>query len=325
MKPTDLQYAYGPVPSRRLGKSLGINNIPAKVCTYACAYCQVGKTIKMPVERQAFYEPEDIFENVKNLLENVCRKGEQVDFLTFVPDGEPTLDSNLGREISMLKKLGIPIGIISNSSLIWRTDVREELSKTDWVSLKIDSVKETTWRRINHPNRALDLQQILNGILEFAGQYTGQLVTETMLIRAQNNSREQIDRLVEFIAQLPNITAYLSVPIRPPAQKWVQPPTEEMLIQAYQIFSSKIPNVKLIIGNEGNAFGFSGNVEADLLNITAVHPMREEAVAELLSKANSDWAIVENLIEKELLVRKEYQGKTFYARRLKSSFNEAGK
>jgi len=325
LKSNDCQYAFGPVPSRRLGKSLGINNIPAKVCTYACIYCQVGKTNRMPVERQVFYEPDDIFASVENLLEKASHKGEQVDFLTFVTDGEPTLDRNLGREISMLKTLNLPVGVITNSSLIFRDDVKDALSRANWVSLKIDSVNETTWRIINHPNRALVLQQIMDGILEFAQHYTGQLVTETMLVNAQNDSREQIDRLAEFMAQLPNITAYLSVPIRPPAQKWVQPPTEEALIQAYQIFSSKIQNVKLIIGNEGNSFGFSGNVEADLLNITAVHPMRAEAVAELLSKAKSGWAVVEHLIEKELLVKKEYQGKMFYARRLKSSFNEAGK
>jgi len=321
---TDFQYAFGPVPSRRLGKSLGVNNIPAKVCTYSCVYCQVGKTTTMPVERQAFYEPGDIFASVENLIAKARRKDEQVDFLTFVADGEPTLDRNLGREIGLLKTLGIPIAVISNSSLIWRPDVRKELSAADWVSLKVDSVDGTIWRRINCPNRALNLQKILDGIQEFAGYYTGQLATETMLIRSQNDSHEQIEKLVEFVAQLSNITAYLSVPIRPPAQKWVLPPTEEALIQAYQIFSSKIENVKLIIGNEGNSFGFSGNVEADLLNITAVHPMREAAVAALLRKAKSDWAVVERLIEKELLVKKEYQGEMFYARRLKSSYNEAG-
>ncbi|HOD37789.1 MAG: radical SAM protein [Candidatus Marinimicrobia bacterium] len=321
----DLQYAYGPVPSRRLGKSLGINNIPAKICTYACAYCQVGKTDKMPVERQAFYKPEDIFRNVKYLLDNARHKGEQVDFLTFVPDGEPTLDINLGREISMLKTLGVPVGVITNSSLIWRTDVREEMNKADWVSLKIDTVDEAIWHRINRPNRSLDLQKILDGILQFARHYQGQLVTETMLIRDHNSSQAHIDRLVEFIAQLPDITAYLSIPIRPPSQKWVQAPTEEILIQAYYIFSSKIRNVKLIIEYEGNDFAFSGNVEADLLNITAVHPMREEAIAKLLEKAKSDWSVVDSLIEKGLLVKKEYRGKTFYTRRIKSLNDEIRK
>jgi len=321
----DLQYAYGPVPSRRLGKSLGINNIPAKICTYACAYCQVGKTDKMLVERQAFYKPEDIFRNVKYLLDNARHKGEQVDFLTFVPDGEPTLDINLGREIGMLKTLGVPVGVITNSSLIWRTDVREELNKADWVSLKIDTVDEAIWRRINRPNRSLDLQKILDGILQFARHYQGQLVTETMLIRDHNSSQAHIDRLVEFIAQLPDITAYLSIPIRPPSQKWAQAPTEEILIQAYYIFSSKIRNVKLIIEYEGNDFAFSGNVEADLLNITAVHPMREEAIAKLLEKAKSDWSVVDSLIEKGLLVKKEYWGKTFYTRRIKSLNDEIRK
>jgi len=321
----DLQYAYGPVPSRRLGKSLGINNIPAKICTYACAYCQVGKTDKMLVERQAFYKPEDIFRNVKYLLDNARHKGEQVDFLTFVPDGEPTLDINLGREIGMLKTLGVPVGVITNSSLIWRTDVREELNKADWVSLKIDTVDEAIWRRINRPNRSLDLQKILDGILQFARHYQGQLVTETMLIRDHNSSQAHIDWLVEFIAQLPDITAYLSIPIRPPSQKWAQAPTEEILIQAYYIFSSKIRNVKLIIEYEGNDFAFSGNVEADLLNITAVHPMREEAIAKLLEKAKSDWSVVDSLIEKGLLVKKEYRGKTFYTRRIKSLNDEIRK
>ncbi|HQE96172.1 MAG TPA: radical SAM protein [Candidatus Marinimicrobia bacterium] len=322
MKLTGLQYAYGTVPSRRLGKSLGINNIPAKVCTYACAYCQVGKTIKMPIERWVYYKPEDVFGSVKNLLENAYRQGEQVDFLTFVPDGEPTLDINLGTEISILKTLGVPVGVITNSSLIWRSDVRKDLNNADWVSLKIDAVEETIWRGINHPNRSLDLKEILDNILEFAGNYHGQLVTETMLIRDRNDSREHVEKLTEYIAQLPNITAYLSVPTRPPAEKWVQIPTEETLIQAYQIFRSKMRSVELLIGYEGNAFGFSGNVEADLVNITAVHPMRKEAVAELLEKAKSDWSVVDRLIEKELLVKKEYQGKTFYTRRLKPSFNE---
>ena len=279
----------------------------------------------MPVERQAFYKPEDIFRNVKYLLDNARHKGEQVDFLTFVPDGEPTLDINLGREISMLKTLGVPVGVITNSSLIWRTDVREELNKADWVSLKIDTVDEAIWHRINRPNRSLDLQKILDGILQFARHYQGQLVTETMLIRDHNSSQAHIDRLVEFIAQLPDITAYLSIPIRPPSQKWVQAPTEEILIQAYYIFSSKIRNVKLIIEYEGNDFAFSGNVEADLLNITAVHPMREEAIAKLLEKAKSDWSVVDSLIEKGLLVKKEYRGKTFYTRRIKSLNDEIRK
>ena len=114
---------FGPVPSRRLGRSLGINNIPPKICTYSCVYCQLGRTIKMQADRRAFYETEKVFQDVKNKVEKAKGKGETIDYLTFVPDGEPTLDINLGREIELLRPLGIKVAVISNSSLIWREDV----------------------------------------------------------------------------------------------------------------------------------------------------------------------------------------------------------
>ena len=110
--------AFGPVPSRRLGRSLGINNIPAKVCSYSCIYCQLGRTIKISVERRAFYNPEKVFENVRRKVEEAKIRGEKIDYLTFVPDGEPTLDLNLGVEMELLKGMGIPIAVLTNSSLL---------------------------------------------------------------------------------------------------------------------------------------------------------------------------------------------------------------
>jgi wyosine [tRNA(Phe)-imidazoG37] synthetase (radical SAM superfamily) len=119
--------AFGPVPSRRLGRSLGINNISPKVCTYSCAYCQLGRTIKMQVERQAFYEPGRILQDVRDKVEEAQGARESVDYLTFVPDGEPTLDVNLDREVELLRPLRIQIAVITNGSLIWREDVRDAL------------------------------------------------------------------------------------------------------------------------------------------------------------------------------------------------------
>ncbi|MEJ2097833.1 MAG: radical SAM protein, partial [Deltaproteobacteria bacterium] len=116
--------AFGPVPSRRLGRSLGINNIPPKVCSYSCVYCQVGKTRRMKVDRSPFYDPQEIYRDVKKKIAKAQKKGESVDYLTFVPDGEPTLDVNLGNEIELLKSLGPKIGVITNGSLAWRKDVR---------------------------------------------------------------------------------------------------------------------------------------------------------------------------------------------------------
>ena len=121
--------AYGPVPSRRLGRSLGINNIPPKICSYSCVYCQLGRTKKMQVDRTAYYEPQKILKAVRDKVHNVKQRGESIDYLTFVSDGEPTLDINLGHEIELVRQLGIKIAVITNASLIWREDVREELLK----------------------------------------------------------------------------------------------------------------------------------------------------------------------------------------------------
>jgi len=105
---------FGPVPSRRLGQSLGINNIPPKICSYSCVYCQVGRTLHMQAERKAFYKPEEILKAVERKVKDAKNKGEGIDYLTFVPDGEPTLDINLGKEIELLKQLGIKIAVITN-------------------------------------------------------------------------------------------------------------------------------------------------------------------------------------------------------------------
>ncbi len=310
---------FGPVPSRRLGCSLGINNIPPKVCTYSCVYCQLGRTIEMHVERSVFYQPEEILKDVEEKIEKAREFGESIDYLTFVPDGEPTLDINLGSEIELLKPLGIETAVITNASLIWHEDVRRDLAKADWVSLKVDSTREEVWRRINRPHRTLQLPSTLDGMLEFAEAYKGELVTETMLIKDVNDSDSHVEEVADFLAQLRPAKTYLSIPTRPPAEKWVQPLNEEAINRAYQILSKRLDHVEYLIGYEGNAFAFTGNVEEDLLSITAVHPMREEAVREFLTRAKADWSIIHKLINQAQLIEMEYEGKRFYMRRLNGS------
>lgn len=307
--------AFGPVPSRRLGRSLGINNIPPKICTYSCVYCQVGRTNQLQTKRRAFYDPVDILTAVKDKVQWAVKIGEPIDYLTFVPDGEPTLDILLGREITLLKPLRINIAVITNSSLIWQQDVREDLMRADWVSLKIDTTEEEIWRKINRPHGDLRLNAILNGMLEFAETYRGELVIESMFVKGLNDSDSQIKGTADFLARLKPAAAYLSIPTRPPAEKWVEPPNEETINRAYHIINEKLERVEYLIGYEGNNFAFTGNVEEDLLNVTAVHPMREEAVQKLLSRANAGWSVVQHLLAKNQLVEIEYEGKRFFVRK----------
>ncbi len=308
--------AFGPVPSRRLGRSLGINNIPPKACTYSCVYCQLGRTIKMQVERQAFYRLEEISQDVQDKIKGAREAREPIDYLTFVPDGEPSLDVNLGREIALLRPLGIKIAVITNSSLIWREDVREALMQADWVSLKVDAVDEHVWRRMNRPHGTLALASILDGALDFAQAFKGELATETMLVEGINDGTDHIEKIAYFLTRLRPARTYLSIPTRPPAEGWVRPPDEEAINRAYQILNKRVKHVEYLIGYEGNAFAYTGNIQEDLLSITSVHPMREEAVSEFLARAGADWPVVHRLVAQGQLVETAYEGRKFYMRKL---------
>ena len=316
--------AFGPVPSRRLGRSLGINNIPPKVCTYSCVYCQVGKTTRMQVDRMPFYDPEAVCRDVRRQIADARRNDEAIDYLTFVPDGEPTLDVNLGNEIELLKSLGLKIAVITNGALAWRKDVRADLAKADWVSIKIDSTTEKIWRCINRPQRTLKPEAIWAGMLEFADGYSETLVTETMLVKGVNDGAESLREIARFLNHMQPVKAYVAVPTRPPAAKWVQPPDGNVIIEAFQIFDEKPFQVEYLIGYEGNAFACTGDVEKDLLSITAVHPMREDAVSEYLSQAETDWSFIDQLIRKKRLIKMEYKGHRFYMRVISQQRSSGG-
>lgn len=311
------ELAFGPVPSRRLGRSLGINNIPAKTCTYGCVYCQVGRTLTKTTKRRPFYPSKVIFSKVRRKVNRAHSRNERIDYLTFVPDGEPTLDINLGTEISLLRQIGIPITLLTNSSLIDQDDVRQDLSKTDLISLKIDSVNESVWRRINRPHRDLELSRILEGISEFVVDFRGTVVSETMLVNGIDHLND-CEQLANFLKSLKKLDkAYIAIPTRPPTAKWVKPVDEKTLNAVFQVFSSQLGEgrVEYLIGYEGNAFSSTGEVREDLLSITAVHPMRKEAVEEFLKRVGSDWTVITKLLHEQKLVELNYEGETFYLRK----------
>jgi wyosine [tRNA(Phe)-imidazoG37] synthetase (radical SAM superfamily) len=308
--------SFGPVPSRRLGQSLGVNNIPPKICSYSCIYCQVGKTLHYSHNREYYYDPDTIADAVKLSVEQVEEQGKDIDFITFVPDGEPTLDINLGREIQLIRKFGKKIAVISNGSLLDHEDVRDDLYTADLVSIKIDTVSEHVWRHINRPSRHHDIVSMLAGIRKFSDSYEGTLLTETMLIKDVNDELEEISNVGTFISSLKHRKSYLSVPTRPPTLKWVKPADERTLTAAYFIFNKMAIETEYLIGYEGNEFAYTGNFEKDILSITAVHPMRKDAVETFLQRTRKGWHAVEKLVEEEKLLEIPYQNKVYYLRKL---------
>jgi wyosine [tRNA(Phe)-imidazoG37] synthetase (radical SAM superfamily) len=278
----------------------------------------------MAADRQVFYEPEDILKDVRRKVDGAALRNERIDYLSFVPDGEPTLDINIGEEISLLRRIRIPVAVITNASLLWRKDVKEDLQKTDLVSLKVDAVSESLWRRINRPHKGLTLNKVLKGISEFAKDFKGTVVSETMLIGGIDYG-DEFKRIAEFLAKLEKLNrAYIAIPTRPPTEKWVKPAKEKDINAAFQVFSEKLgaDRVEYLIGYEGNAFAFTGKIEEDLLGIMAVHPMRKDAVEDFLTKANVDWRFIEELLREGKLLELEYEGNRYYMRKLPSRREE---
>jgi wyosine [tRNA(Phe)-imidazoG37] synthetase (radical SAM superfamily) len=159
-------------------------------------------------------------------------------------------------------------------------------------------------------------------MLEFADSYSGTLVTETMLVKNINDSVKSIRKIAGFLNHMQPVKAYLSVPTRPPAKKWVRVPDENVLNEAFQILDEMPFQVEYLIGYEGNAFAFTGDAEKDLLSITAVHPMREQAVSAVLKKAGRDWSIIRKMIASNVIIETTYGGKKFYIRNLSKNIIE---
>jgi wyosine [tRNA(Phe)-imidazoG37] synthetase (radical SAM superfamily) len=274
----------------------------------------VGRTSIKEIERREYYKPEEIVKEVADKLAALTGINEKVDFLSIVPDGEPTLDMNLGYLIDLLKLFGIKVAVFTNGSLLWLGNVRAELSKADLVSIKIDTVDEDIWYRINRPKSKLNLNWTLYGIRDFVKEYSGDVITETMLVKGINDSKFSIERAAQFISGLKIKKSYIAVPVRPPAENKVEPVCVTTMDFALKTFGRYNIDAESLTQDTAIDFSHTDNFEEELLNITSVHPMNRNAVERLLKKANLDWSVINELLNQNKLNEVEYNGEKYYQR-----------
>jgi len=236
------------------------------------------------------------------------------DYLTFVPNGEPTLDIHLEESISLLKKIGIPIAVITNASLLGDAGVRDALSLADWVSVKVDANDEAVWKKINRPHPKLTFESYKEGLLTFASAYRGLLATETMMVEGVNDGAELLQRNASLIATINPATAYISISTRPPAMRSVKKPDEAAINRAYQIYTAAGLHSEMLLGFEGSDTGFTGDAREDILNMSAVHPIREETMGEILRKNRAESSLPDQLVREKEIREVIYQDKKFWIR-----------
>jgi wyosine [tRNA(Phe)-imidazoG37] synthetase (radical SAM superfamily) len=239
-------------------------------------------------------------------------RGIAVDYVSFVPTGEPTLDASLGGAIAAIKRLGLRVAVFTNGSLLWRQDVREEVALADWVSVKVDAVTDVVWRRINRPHGHLALDRVLDGVRTFARHHEGTFVTETMLVSGLNDAPEDIDNLTREIAALGPAAAWVAVPVRPPAESWVSAPASSRLNRALDIFMRRIPVVRTLIHHSPMRWRPIDAQTQQLLAMSSVHPLRESELAEVLRASGGTWAVVDALVRQERMEAVTYDGQRFY-------------
>ena len=306
-----MKYIYGPVPSRRLGRSLGIDPIPSKTCNYQCVYCQLGKTTSLTNERKDFYPKEEIYKEIEESIN--INKG-KFDYITFVGSGEPTLCKSLGKLILKAKKYSTkPICVITNGALLYSPEVRKELMSVDVVLPSLDAGDEKSFIRINRPHPLIKYESMIDGLIKFKSEFKGKFWIEVMIIKAINDSKEELLKIKEKLDLIKPDRIDINVPIRPPVERWVEIPDNTIVSLLNEVFGK----YRDITFPEIGVFGlYSKDFKKELLNLLERHPMRQEQVIETFkSESFTDNKILLKLekLESEKIIKKWiYQGKIFW-------------
>lgn len=198
------KYLFGPVPSRRLGMSLGIDLVPHKVCTLNCIYCECGSTTKLTIERKEYVPYNAVIEELEHFIENNTTP----DYITFSGSGEPTLNSRIGDIVQFIKQCipEIPIAVLTNGTLLYQKEVRNEILEADVVLPSLDAVSDLTFRKINRPYHRLDIDQYINGLVEFRSEFKGKIWLEVFIIPGYNDNIHELDLLKNTFKRIkPNI------------------------------------------------------------------------------------------------------------------------
>lgn len=275
-----MAYVFGPVRSRRLGRSLGIDPIPLKTCNWNCVYCQLGRTTPLTDVRREYCPVAKIITEIEYALDAHSR---EIDWVTFVGSGEPTLHSQLGWLIRRVKALtSIPVAVITNGSLLYRPEVRKELSVADAVLPTLDAGTDLLYRIINRPHPAFSFGQFVDGLVEFRHGYAGKLWIEVMLVSGLNDSEAALKDLATVLSHIEPHEVHISLPLRPPAEPWVEAAGADATARAAAILGAVARILPPI--PEGVDVSAADDLLDAVLAVISRHPMSEEELVRTLEK-----------------------------------------
>ena len=231
------RHLYEPVPSRRLGRSLGVDLVPRKICTYDCIYCQIGKTTEKTLLRKEYVPVKEVLDELKTFLEEGRAS---VDVISLGGSGEPTLHSRIGSIIETIKKMtSIPVAVLTNGSLLSDEEVRQDLLQADIVLPSMDAVSKDVFVKINRPRGGFSVEKMIEGLVAFRKVYRGQIWLEILLCKGVNDSRGELQRMKEAVERIHPDRIDLNTVVRPPSETWAKPLTQDELEEIRAFFGEK--------------------------------------------------------------------------------------
>lgn len=265
---TEMKYVFGPVPSRRLGSSLGISPIPKKTCNYSCIYCQLGRTDHLTNQRKMFFPIRAILDEFDQFL----LKSETFDVVTIVGEGEPTLYLGLGGLIKEIKKrTDKPVAVITNGALLYDPQVRAELGEADIVLPTVDAYDQASFKKINRPYGTMEFEQVQAGLKTFSESYDGQLWIEIMLIDGINDDDDSLEKYKNILEGIHYDRLYLNTPVRPPAEAYAKALSPERMERAVELLGGISIDM---LASEGFHSDIPDHKDA-ILSIIKRHPMNQ--------------------------------------------------
>ncbi|MCK5220431.1 MAG: radical SAM protein, partial [Candidatus Aminicenantes bacterium] len=275
------KHLFGPVPSRRLGISLGIDIIPFKTCTLDCLYCECGRTTNHTAERRSFFSTEDLMSEFKEFL----KTGDQLDYITFSGSGEPTLNSDIGYLIKEIKKLTrTPVAVLTNGTLFHLPEVQKDLMNSDLILPSLDAVSEDVFRKLNRPASGITTEKMINGLQSFSRKYKGEIWLEVFISRGINDSEDELEKIREVIEQIRPSKVQLNSLDRPPAYNEAEPAGHDLLEMIVRKWAGLPVEIITRVKRREEIPSFSKNLESNILNTIVRRPLTIEDLIILTGK-----------------------------------------
>jgi len=311
MSTEDRNYIFGPVPSRRLGRSLGVDLVPFKTCSYDCVYCQLGRTTNKSIERKEWVPLGDVINQLKGRLSS------KPDYITLSGSGEPTLFSKLGELISGIKELtNIPIAVLTNGSLLWLPEVREELKSADLVVPSLDAGSSEVFQYVNRPNPGITFDKMIQGLIDFRKIFSGQYWLEVFLLNEVTTSQTEIDKLKNCISAIEPDLVQVNTVTRPPAEDFAQSVPKKQLEEITAQLYSKA-EVIADYRNVHKEENFSAKRE-DIITLLERRPCSIDDIATGLSlHRNEVVKYIEELSSEGKIEAKKQNQKLYYKKLVK--------